>query len=87
LNARLCVLADDRNDSFCSIQESMDNMQERFLMADIWDEYNQEIYARYDFEADCDYWYMDSFHLWDDNHFHILFDSTPPSLENINVPH
>jgi hypothetical protein len=87
LNARLCVLADDRNDSFCSIQESMDNMQERFLMADIWDEYNQEIYACYDFEADCDYWYMDSCHLWDDNHFHILFDSTPPSLENINVPH
>jgi hypothetical protein len=31
---------------------------------------------------------MDSFHFWDDNHFHILFDdSTPPSVENINVPH
>jgi hypothetical protein len=31
---------------------------------------------------------MDSCHFWDDNHFHILFDdSTPPSLENINVPH
>ena len=30
---------------------------------------------------------MDTFHLWDENHFHILFDdSTPPSLENINVP-
>jgi hypothetical protein len=31
---------------------------------------------------------MDSCHFWDDNHFHILFDnSTPPSIENINVPH
>jgi hypothetical protein len=31
---------------------------------------------------------MDSCHFWDDNHFHILFDdSTPPSVENINVPH
>jgi hypothetical protein len=37
---------------------------------------------------DCDDWYMDSCHFWDDNHFHILFDdSTPPSVENINVPH
>jgi hypothetical protein len=50
------------------------------------DEYNQEVYAWYDFEADCDDWYMDSCHFWDDNHFHILFDdSTPPSVENINV--
>ena len=31
---------------------------------------------------------MDSCHFWDDNHFHILFDeSTPPSVENINVTH
>jgi hypothetical protein len=31
---------------------------------------------------------MDSCHFWDDNHFHILFnDSTPPSVENNNVPH
>jgi hypothetical protein len=55
-------------------------------MADLRDEYNQEVYAWYDFEADCDDWYMDNCHFWDDNHFHILFDdSTPPSVENINV--
>ena len=31
---------------------------------------------------------MDSCHFWDENHFHILFDdSTPPSIENINVTH
>jgi hypothetical protein len=29
---------------------------------------------------------MYSFHFWDDNHFHILFDDyTPPSVEYINV--
>jgi hypothetical protein len=55
-------------------------------MEDIRDAYTQEVYVWYDFEADCDDWYMDSCHLWDDNHFHILFDeSTPPSVENINV--
>ena len=28
----------------------------------------------------------DSFHLWDDNHFYILFDdSNPPSVDRINV--
>jgi hypothetical protein len=71
---------------FCSIQDSLDNMQQIFLMADIRDEYNQEIYSWYDFEADCDDWYMDSCHFWDDNHFHILFDdSNPPSVESINV--
>ena len=49
--------------------------------------YNQERYAWYDFEDDCDDWYMDSCHFWDDNHFYILFDdSTPPSVEYINVP-
>ena len=63
-------------------------MQERFLMEGLRDDYNQEIYTWYDFESDCDDWYMDSFRFWDDNHLHILFDdSTPPSLENINVPH
>ena len=37
---------------------------------------------------DCDDWYMDSCHFLDDNHFHILFDdSTPSSVEKINVPH
>jgi hypothetical protein len=81
-------LTDDLNDSFRSIQNSLDNMQERFLMADLRDKYSQEIYAWYDFEVDCDDWYMDSCHFWDDNHFHILFDdSTPPSVENIDVPH
>jgi hypothetical protein len=74
------------NDSFRSIQDSLNNMQERFLMEGLRDEYNQEIYAWYDFEIDCDDWYMDSCHFWDDNHFHILFDdSNPPSVERINV--
>jgi hypothetical protein len=74
------------NDSFRSIQDSLNNMQEIFLMEGLRDEYNQEIYAWYDFEADCYDWYMDSCHLWDDNHFHILFDdSNPPSVERINV--
>ena len=74
------------NDSFHSIQDSLNNMKERFLMEGLRDEYNQEIYAWYDFEADCDDWYMDSCHFWDDNHFHILFDdSNPPSVESINV--
>jgi hypothetical protein len=79
-------LADGLNNSLCS---SLDIMQEIFLMEDIIrDEYNQEIYSCYDFEDDCDDWYMDICHFWDDNHFHILFDdSTPPSVENINVPH
>jgi hypothetical protein len=75
------------NDSFHSIQESLNDIQERFLMQGLMNEYNQERYAWYDFEDDCDDWYMDSCHFWDDNHFHILFDdSTPPSVENINVP-
>jgi hypothetical protein len=79
-------LIDRLNDSFCSIQYSLNNMQEIFLMEGLRDEYNQEIYAWYDFEANCDDWYMDSFHFWDDNHFHILFDdSNPPSVESINV--
>jgi hypothetical protein len=57
-------------------------------MADIMNEYHQEVYAWYDLEDDCDDWYMDSCHFWDDNHFHILFDdSNPPSVENINVTH
>jgi hypothetical protein len=76
------------NDSFRSIQDSLNNMQEIFLMEGLKDEYNKEIYAWYDFEVDCDDWYMDSCHFWDDNHFHILFDdSTPPSVDNIKVPH
>jgi hypothetical protein len=81
------IITDGLNDSFRSIQDSLNNMQEIFLMQDLMNEYNQERYAWYDFEDDCDDWYMDSCHFWDDNHFHILFDdSTPPSVENINVP-
>ena len=60
LDARLHVLVDGLNDSFHSIQDSLDNMHERFIMVDIRDEYNQEIYSWYDFEAACDDWYMDS---------------------------
>ena len=86
LDVRLHDLATGLNDSFRSIQDSLDNMKERFIMANIKDEYNQEIYAWYDFEANCDDWYMDSCHFWDDNHFYILFDdSNPPSVESINV--
>jgi hypothetical protein len=36
-------LTDDLNDSFRSIQDSLNNMQERFLMEGLRDEYNQEI--------------------------------------------
>jgi hypothetical protein len=86
LDARFHDLANGINDSFRSIQDSLDNMKHIFLMADISDEYNQEIYVLNDFEADCDDWYMDSCHLWGDNHFHILFDDfSPPSVESINV--
>jgi len=79
-------LADGLNNS---LRSSLDSMKDRFLMEGIIrDEYNQEIYAWYDFEDDCDDWYMDSCHFWDDNHFHILFDdSTLPYIENVNVPH
>jgi hypothetical protein len=34
-------LTDDLNDSFRSIQDSLNNMQERFLMEGLRDEYNQ----------------------------------------------
>jgi hypothetical protein len=79
-------LAYGLKDIFCSIHYSLDSMQEIYIIADIKDEYNQEVYVWYDFEADCDDWYMDSYHFWDDNHFHILFDdSNPPSVEKINV--
>ena len=71
LDARLHDFTNGLNDRFRSIQDSLDSMQERFIMADIRDEYNQEIYAWYDFEADCDDWYRHSCHFWDDNHFHI----------------
>jgi hypothetical protein len=46
------IITDGLNDSFRSIQDSLNNMQEIFLMQGLRDEYNQEIYAWYDFEAD-----------------------------------
>jgi hypothetical protein len=49
---KLDAFGDGLNHSFRSIQDSLDNMQERFLMANLRDEYNQEIYAWYYFEAD-----------------------------------
>jgi hypothetical protein len=40
--------------------------------------------AQYDLEDDCDNWCVDSFHLWEDNYFHLLFDnSTPHYAEKI----
>jgi hypothetical protein len=63
LDTRLHDLANGLNDSFRSIQDSLDNMLHIFLMAYMRDEYNQEIYAWYDFEANCDDWYMDSCHF------------------------
>jgi hypothetical protein len=32
-------------------------------MADIMNEYHQEVYSWYALEDDCDDWYMDSFHF------------------------
>ena len=52
-NDKLDAFGDGLNDSFHSIQDWLDNMQERFLMEDINDEYNQEIYSWYDLDADC----------------------------------
>jgi hypothetical protein len=47
-------------------------------------QYTQERYAWYDYEDNCDDWYMDSCYFLDDNHFHRLFDdSTPPHVEHI----
>jgi hypothetical protein len=61
--------------------------QERYIRnvmyIDIISEYTQEIYAWYDYEEDCEDWYMDNCNLWDDNYFHILFDdSTLRYIEN-----
>jgi hypothetical protein len=76
----------DVKDNCHNVQRSLANIHERYIMEDIRHVYNQEVYAWYDFQDDCDDWYMDSCYLWDDNHFHILFDdSTPLSVENINV--
>jgi hypothetical protein len=69
-------------------QWSLALLQERCLMAHIMNEYHQEVYGWYDLEDDCDDWYMDSCHLWNENHFHILFDDyNLPLVENINVTH
>ena len=43
------IITGGLNDSFCSIQDSLNNMQEIFLMEGLKDEYNQEIYVWYDF--------------------------------------
>jgi hypothetical protein len=78
----------DHKDSYHNSQRSLALLQERYLMADFMNGYHQEVYAWYDLEDDCDDWYMDSCHFWDDNHFQILFDdSSPPSVKNINVTH
>jgi hypothetical protein len=74
----------DHRDRYHNSQWSLDLLQERYLMADIMNEYHQEVYARYDLDDDCDDWYMDSCHFWDDNHFHLLFDESPsPHVEYI----
>jgi hypothetical protein len=79
---------EDIKDDFRSIHESLASIQEKYTLVNIMNEYHQEVYAWYDLEDDCDDWYMDSCHFWDDNHFHLLFDdSTPPSVEHINVTH
>jgi hypothetical protein len=57
------IITNGLNDSFHSIQDSLNDMQERFLMQGLMNEYNQERYAWYDFEDDCDDWYMDSCHF------------------------
>jgi hypothetical protein len=67
-----------------NIQKITLAMKERYIIQDIRNEYIQDEYAWNDFEADCDDWYMDICHLWDEIQFHILFDdSTPPFVENI----
>jgi hypothetical protein len=79
---------EDIKDDFCSIHESLASIHEKYTLVNIMNEYHQEVYVWYVLEDDCDDWYMDSFHFWDDNHFHLLFDdSTPPSIEHINVTH
>ena len=39
------IIIDGLNDSFRSIQDSLNNMQEIFLIQDLMNEYNQERYA------------------------------------------
>jgi hypothetical protein len=71
-------------DGFRSIDDSLESIQDKYNLVKIMDEYDQEVYAWYALEDDRDDWYMDSFHFWDENHFHLLFDeSTPPQVENV----
>jgi hypothetical protein len=66
------------------VQTSVQNLQALAIMQDNKDQYNQGTFAWYDFEVNCDDWYMDSCHFGDENHFHILFDdSTPPHVDHI----
>ena len=54
------------------------------MYIDITREYTQERYDWYDYEEDCEDWYMENCNLWDDNYFHLLFDdSTPLYVEHI----
>jgi hypothetical protein len=56
------------------------------MYIDITLEYTQERYTLYDYEEDCENFYMDNCNLWDDKYFHnLLDDSSPPIVENINV--
>ena len=74
--------------TFQEFQVPRPNILERYIIETIYiiGEYTQYIYAWYDYEDECDDWYMYSCYFWDDNHFHILYDdSTPPYVENINV--
>jgi hypothetical protein len=43
------------SDSCDNVQMSLAHTHERYLMEDIRDSYTQELYAWYDFEANCDY--------------------------------
>jgi hypothetical protein len=44
----------DHRDRYHNSQQSLALLQERYLMADIMNEYHQEVYAWYDLEDDCD---------------------------------
>jgi hypothetical protein len=53
----------DVRDNCQNIQRFLASIQKRYLMEDIKDAYNEEVYAWYDFEVNCDDWYMDSFNF------------------------
>jgi hypothetical protein len=54
---------DGPRDSFRSIHDSMDSMQDKYTLANIMDEYHQEVYVWYALEDACDDWYIDSCHF------------------------